>query len=719
MWKLQLILASIVSIIIYHSPSSLAAEDAGVESPFILGTDARALGMGRAYVSIVDGPAAIFWNPAGLSQTNQKGISLLHSNLFLDTSYDFIGYCYPTPRAGAFGVGLFRLGVTNIEERDSRNNLINSSLKNEQLEYIFSYSHEPSPLLSYGVSLNLHTHKIYSYFATGVGVDVGVLYHPDGIFKDFTLGANLQNILEPTLKLKKDTTKYPLNLKAGISYHSGLNNEMVISLDMDKSRLTAIKLHLGAEYSLYKTISLRIGLDDENLTYGLGIKYKGVKFDYAYALHDLKDTHRFSANLSIGQTIDQMRQAMIKKEEEKINKRLEEELAKREQLQIQLALTKGKEFFQNKQYKEAMIQFERVIGWSPEHKEAKEYLARAKDEYQKVNLLEQITQHLEKGKNYFYTQEYLNAAFEFKQVLVLDTTNSEALKLLATATEYIKSDKKDRLNQYFNQGIEAYTNSKLIEAMADWRQVLEIDPHHAETIDYIKKAAAKLEEELNKYILSGKRYQKKEMWEEAILEFEKALLLSPENKELKELIEESKLQIAHTQRMVKSSEFRALAYLDEGIELYRAGKYTAAIQKLQNALRLNKKLSEAQIYLHKSNAKLNELKEKEIILNPLLAKQITTAYDKGLKYFHQQKAIQAVKQLEFVYHHNPSYREVKFYLIKGYLIAGMEHYTSGRLQESIDTWQKILKIDAENQKALSYINRTRIELAKIEEIKGR
>ncbi len=707
MQKLQLILlASIICITINYGTSSLAAEDAGVQSPFILGADARALGMGKAYVSIAQGPSAIFWNPAGLTQSNQKGLDILHSNLFGDTSYDFMGYCYPTPRAGVFGLGLFRLGVSDIEERDFRNNLINSSLKNEQLEYIFSYSREVIPSFSSGINLKLNTHKIQSYSATGVGIDVGILYHPDGKFR---VGANLQNLLEPTLKLKNDTTKYPINLKTGISYHRG---ELIISVDMDKSRLTELKWHSGIEYSIYKTLSLRIGLDHEDFTYGFGIKYKGFRFDYAYAAQELADTHKFAVNICIGKTVEQMRQTLREKEEKELNTRLEKELDKREQTQVHLALTKGKELLNTKQYKEAIIQFERVLVWRPEHKETNQYLVQANNEYQKVTAKEQIRQHLEKGENHLNNKEYLDAALEFKQVLLLDPSNSQALTSLATSTENIRLDirKVDRLTQYFNQGIEAYTNSKLVEAIAAWKQVLAIDPNHSATLEYMKKAMTNLKEE---YMLVGKKYHQQKMWEKAIGEFEKALFIDPENKEAKELIKEAKLQI----EMIKTKEYRSLAYLDEGIELYEAGEYEEASKKLQKALILNEKLNEAQRYLEKSSAKLTELKKKEIALNPQLAKQLVIAYDKGIKYFHEQKIIPAVEQLELVYKYDPYYRKVRFYLIKGYLIAGMEHYTSGRLQESINTWQKILVIDTENQKAISYINRTKIELAKIEEIK--
>jgi len=712
-------------MIVNYSTSSLAGEDAGVQSPFILGTDARALGMGRAYVSIAQEPSAIFWNPAGLTQTNQKGFSLLHSNLFWDTSYDFISYCHPTPRAGAFGVGLFRLSVSDIEERDSRNNLISSSLKNEQLEYIFSYSHEFLPLFSYGFSLKLHTHKIYSYSAAGVGIDAGILCHPDGKFRNFTIGANLQNILEPTLKLKHDSTKYPINLKTGISYHrrlyDKLEDEVIISVDMDKSRLTDLKLHTGMEYSIYKTLSLRIGLDQKNFTSGFGIKLKGFRFDYAYASQELKDTHKFTVNLSIGQTVEQMRQILREKEEEELNKRLEEELAKKEQLQIQLALAKGKELFNAKRYKDAIIQFERVLTWLPEHKEAKEYVIQAKDKYQKLKIEQQIREHLGKGKVYLHNHEYLDAALEFKQVLLLDPANLEALNSLATATENIKLDIKrvDQLSQYFNRGVEAYTDSKLTEAVAAWNQVLKIDPNHPETLEYMKKATAKLKEKLNEYILAGKTYQKKKIWGKAIEEFEKALSIEPENKEIKELVEDVKLQIRQVQRRNETKEYQALVYLDEGIELYENGEYEEACNKLKKALTLNKNLTDAQRYLKKANARLIELKKKEIAINPQLAKQLAIGYDKGLKYFYRKKISPALKQLEFVYKHDPYYREVRFYLIKGYLIAGMEHYTGGRLQESINTWQKILKIDPQNQKAINYINRTKIELTKIEEITGK
>ncbi len=722
MQGLQLILVSIISVVITGG-LSLAAEDGGSMSPFILGADARALGMGKAYVSIAGGPSALYWNPAGLSQANQKGFSLLHSNLFWDTSYDFIGYCEPTARSGVFGLGVLRLNVTDIEERDARNNLINPSLENEQLQYIFSYSQEPLPSFSYGLSLNLHTHKLYSYSATGVGLDVGFLYHPKERFDGLAIGVNLQNLLEPTLKLKDETTKYPMNLKAGISYQQQLLNklgdEFIISIDVDKSRLTELKRHIGMEYSFYKMLSLRAGLDESDWTCGFGLGYKGFRFDYAYAGQELDDTHKFAVNLSLGQTVEEMRQKLRNKEEKEINKRLEEELAKREQLQAQLVLTKGKEFFETKQYKEAIIQFERVLVWIPEHSQANQYLALSREEYQKKRIRDEITHHLEKGQGHLDNKEYLDAALEFKQALVLDPANLQALASLATATENIKLDIRrfDRLNQYFNRGVEAYTNSRLAEAVIAWKQVLELDPNHQETLEYMKKTMVKLKEEINRHILVGKGYQNKKIWDRAMEEFEKALLLDPENKEIMELIKETKGQAEHSLRMVKTQEARALAYLDEGIELYGNGEYREANIRFQKALSLNKNLMEAQVYLDKSKAKLSESKKKE--LSPQLTRQLTTAYDNGLKYLQQQKITLAIKQLEFVYEHDPQYREIKLYLIKSYLVAGMEHYTTGRFSEAINTWQKVLQLDPENQKALSYINRTRTELVRIEEIVGR
>ena len=81
---------------------ALSGPEAGRENLFLLGVDARALGMGGAYVSVTDGASSVFWNPAGLALLDKGEGSFMHVSLWEKTVYDFTGLAYPTLDFGSF-----------------------------------------------------------------------------------------------------------------------------------------------------------------------------------------------------------------------------------------------------------------------------------------------------------------------------------------------------------------------------------------------------------------------------------------------------------------------------------------------------------------------------------------------------------------------------------------------------------------------------------------
>src|SRR4030066_1771694 len=118
---------------------SLCGPEAGRENLFLLGVDARALGMGGAYVSVTDGASSVFWNPAGLALLNRGEATFMHISLWEETVYDFLGLAYPTLEIGSMGVGAFRLGSTNIPKTDANNPGVQiGTFDNTQSLYIFS-----------------------------------------------------------------------------------------------------------------------------------------------------------------------------------------------------------------------------------------------------------------------------------------------------------------------------------------------------------------------------------------------------------------------------------------------------------------------------------------------------------------------------------------------------------------------------------------------------
>lgn len=79
------------------------------------GVDARALGMGGAYVSLADEVSAGYWNPAGLSHLTYPEVSYMHVERFAGAvSFDYGAVALPITEQSTVGVAGFRSGVNDI-----------------------------------------------------------------------------------------------------------------------------------------------------------------------------------------------------------------------------------------------------------------------------------------------------------------------------------------------------------------------------------------------------------------------------------------------------------------------------------------------------------------------------------------------------------------------------------------------------------------------------
>lgn len=96
-----------------------------------------------------------------------------------------------------------------------------------------------------------------------------------------------------------------------VSYRFGVGsrfykNKLRIAFDIDTKNDIAnkegisYKIHSGIEWTL-KIIVLRLGYDDGKLTYGFGLIYKNLQFDYTSSINEIiGNTHRFSMSIRFG-----------------------------------------------------------------------------------------------------------------------------------------------------------------------------------------------------------------------------------------------------------------------------------------------------------------------------------------------------------------------------------------------------------------------------------
>jgi len=114
--------------------------------------------------------------------------------------------------------------------------------------------------------------------------DLGVLYIPEN--KKLTYGLMVEDVFEPKVKFPdmKDSELEFLTLSRKVNFGVAFKGIPRLTLAADVHNVTSDDrtFHLGGEVDL-SVVKLRAGLDDGNLTYGLGLKLAFFHLEAAYS----------------------------------------------------------------------------------------------------------------------------------------------------------------------------------------------------------------------------------------------------------------------------------------------------------------------------------------------------------------------------------------------------------------------------------------------------
>lgn len=265
-----------------------------------IGVGARSLGMGRTFMGVGEDGDALFSNPAGLGKIDSLRISSMSGNLLEEVRYLVLGGVYPLGKQSAVGVGYVGDFISGIELRDIRGNptIVGNSSGQANFShnaYFFAYGRKLIEGLSAG--LNLKYFAVEGSTTTagdgkGWNVDVGLLQNSlDWI----NFGVVAQNLLTSS-KLNYqngEIESFPPKFKAGLRLSilgKEFNSKLVYPYDLTLSFDAAYNLkqakplatHLGIEFNPNDYLALRTGIDEGDVTAGVGLKFFGVGLHYAY-----------------------------------------------------------------------------------------------------------------------------------------------------------------------------------------------------------------------------------------------------------------------------------------------------------------------------------------------------------------------------------------------------------------------------------------------------
>ena len=301
-----------------------------------IGVGSRALGMGGAFVALADDGTASYWNPAGLGNLSQHQLFFSHVQMFDNLAHhNFANISLKVGNSLGIGISWIRLAVDDIpsysELKGTRyDRFMNPDLRSTgrpegyfgDIEDAFFLSFGkgfdfdlalggglmptliPSRL-SFGLSYKYISQKLDRAAGKGQGLDIGMKLSFMGLTSDenvqqrnLSFGMNLQNISGTTIvwnTAHHNRDQLPLSLLVGMSYSERLpwlNSLITLSLSRDNSYEASS--HWGGELTFNNLLSLRIGMQDNELTAGAGFKIFWFRVDYAFVSYDLGNSHRIS-----------------------------------------------------------------------------------------------------------------------------------------------------------------------------------------------------------------------------------------------------------------------------------------------------------------------------------------------------------------------------------------------------------------------------------------
>jgi hypothetical protein len=264
------------------------ADAAGL--PFLrLSSGARGSALGEAVTALAD-LEAMTYNPAALTTSGSRGVSIGHSEWIQDIRHEYLALVAPRGAGTIALTGAFSQ-VDELERRTGPSTLPLGNFGVYDSVVGVGYARDWSPKLRLGVGVKMVRQSIFTETADGIAADVGALYRLSPSLRLAVAARNLGTMG----KLASESTELPAEARIGAAYRGP--GHLLVVVDLQRVRDTGTSLHLGTEYAIQRRLALRAGYqttESRDLSLGLGVHSGSWAFDYAFVpfASGLGDAHR-------------------------------------------------------------------------------------------------------------------------------------------------------------------------------------------------------------------------------------------------------------------------------------------------------------------------------------------------------------------------------------------------------------------------------------------
>jgi len=303
--------------------TTLGAQRAGISTAQFLkiGIGGRATAMGDAFIAVADDASALYWNPAGLAQTDENQIIFSHNQWVADIQHQFAGISYHLSDNDVLGLSFLTLHTEDMEVTTEVMPFgTGKYFSYGDIAISLTYSRKMTDNFSFGATVRYLEETLAELKMRGVVIDLGTFYWTGLGSTRFAVAiTNFGNELAPDGEVvlygnrpKSDWQSFspPTMFRLGFAFepYEDTEHKVTTSIQLNHPNDNSENVSLGAEYGWRKLFYLRAGykfnVEGQNYTFGAGIKaalgIADVKFDYAYAnFTKLGSAHRFSLILGL------------------------------------------------------------------------------------------------------------------------------------------------------------------------------------------------------------------------------------------------------------------------------------------------------------------------------------------------------------------------------------------------------------------------------------
>lgn len=499
--------------------------------------------------------------------------------------------------------------------------------------------------MSWGSRLDLLTRNEGSQVNTDFDLDLGWHWRPwapvdAGVVVSHTLGSVESREVRTALAWTQ-----PLGTSWSFSASTGLR-----AIDGEQPRMSV------AAVLRRRQAELAGGIHDGWMR--LGAAYDGGpwRLGYAYSRDD-GGTHEVALQLRLGASLQERREAAIRKEELEIASQVVRQSTRLEAARLVEWRKAAEAAASRGAFERAAGYYAAVLVLQPQDPSAHDGLRRMRHD-----TWVQMADSLLLQENDAAAVLALEQAL---QVLPEDSLTASRLQELRHAA-MDANRVRDKVARLFDTGLLAFAQQRHLDAVHAFDEVLRLDPEHPTAATYRQQAQHALALSERNALRSARQSLQAGDFEEAQSHVRRVLAADPHQTEARALL----LQIDAQTRTAQE-------------RTAQATEKTMATAPAEDAA-------------------------------PVVPAFVAARYEEGIQLMRASDLLGAMQAWEEVARAAPGYQEVNKNLMRVYRVTGLESYMEGRLREAVEIWQKARRLDPEDEQLRRYLDQANAKLARTE-----